>query len=107
MSTLRLSHLRLLPPPDADTAADTLPDLSERLHQARSGGSIEAALHIWGNRVRASRGADVAWSTTRPSWRRPGRLYHWASPVWLPTAAEARNKPVEPLRLSSLFDRAA
>jgi hypothetical protein len=102
----KMSHLRLLPPPDAEVA-EPLPELSERLRRAREGGSIEAALHIWGNRVRASRGAEIAWRTTRPPWRCQGRLYNWASPVWLPTAEEARLQPVEPLRLASLFDLAA
>ncbi|MEX0782870.1 MAG: hypothetical protein WD557_09485 [Dehalococcoidia bacterium] len=105
-----MRHLRLLPPPEEASVDDPLqhaPELSERMRNARSGGSIEAALHIWGTRVRASRGADVAWCTTRPPWRGLGRLDNWASPVWLPTAEEERKKPVAPLRLSSLFDRAA
>jgi hypothetical protein len=104
-----MRHLRLLPPPE-EALAEELPhsrELAEQMHEARSKGSIEAALHIWGNRVRASRGADVCWQTTRPPWPCRGRLYNSASPVWLPTAEEERKKPVEPLRLSSLFDRAA
>jgi hypothetical protein len=106
-----MRHLRLLPPPGEATADETdlraAPELAERMHAARREGSIEAALAMWGMRVRASRGSDVAWCTTRPLWRCQGRLYNWASPVWLPTAEEERKKPVEPLRLSSLFDRAA
>jgi hypothetical protein len=103
-----MRHLRLLPPSGAiDEPEDRLPEIAERLHAARAAGSIEAALHIWGIRVRASRGADVAWKTTRPPWRCPGRLDNWVSPVWLPTAEEERRKPVAPLRLSSLFERAA
>jgi hypothetical protein len=101
----------LLPPPgeglDEEQPQAPAGELAERMHAARRSGSIEAALHIWGTRVRASRGADVAWRTTRPPWRCQGRLYSWVSPVWLPTAEEERKKPVEPLRLSSLFDRAA
>jgi hypothetical protein len=57
--------------------------------------------------VRASRGADVAWRTTRPPWPCQGRLDNWSSPVWLPTAEEERRKPVAPFPLSSLFERAA
>jgi hypothetical protein len=104
-----MRHLRLLPPADAvdDDIGQPVPELAERLHAARSAGSLEAALHIWGIRVRASRGADVAWTTTRPPWRCPGRLDNWVSPVWLPTAEEERRKPVAPLRLSSLFEMAA
>lgn len=106
-----MRHLRLLPPPgeavDDEPVQTRTPEIAERLHEARSAGSIEAALHIWGNRVRASRGADVSWRTTRPPWPCQGRLYNWVSPVWLPTAEEERRKPVAPLRLSSLFDRAA
>ena len=106
-----MRHLRLLPPPEEaladEPALNPVPELAERMHAARKDGSVEAALAMWGNRVRASRGSDVAWRTTRPMWRCQGRLYNWASPVWLPTAEAERKKPVEPLRLSSLFDRAA
>ncbi len=116
-----MRHLRLLPPPgeDFDSGPDRnpvtghpvtgqlVPEIAERLHAARSAGSFEAALHIWANRVRASQGADVAWRTTRPHWRCPGRLDSRVSPVWLPTAEEERRKPVAPLTLSSLFERAA
>ena len=105
-----MNHLRLLPRPDEDvelTTPPARPDISDRMLEARGLGSIEAALHAWGARVRASRGADIVWCTTRPPWPNTGRLYNWRSPVWLPTAEEERNKPLEPFRLSSLFDRAA
>lgn len=105
-----MSHLHLIPGDDDAAerpAACAPPEIAERMHAARDDGSIEAALHIWGARVRAARDYDVAWRTTRPSWHGPGRLDNWLSPVWLPTAREARRKPVAPLRLASLFDQAA
>lgn len=106
-----MSHLRLLPRPgeviDEQARPTVHPDIAERMHTARRAGSIEAALHLWGSRVRASRGADVAWRTTRPPWPNIGRLYNRRSPVWLPTAEEERERPVAPLQLAWLFERAA
>lgn len=86
---------------------DVPPDLAERMGQARRGGSIEAALASWGLKVRASRGSDVAWRTTRPPWPCPARIDNWWSPVWLPTAEHKRDESPAPFRLSSLFDNAA
>jgi hypothetical protein len=103
-----MSHLHVLPGQDGDSDRPgcVQPELAERMHAARDHGSVEAALHLWGLKVRASRGADVAWRTTRPEWRYPGRLDNWRSPVWLPTAEAQRRKRRRPLRLSSLFDAA-
>lgn len=105
-----MSHLRLLPGPDGGAndaePARVQPELSERMHEARAEGSMEAALALWGLKVQASGGADVTWRTTRPDWHRPGRLDNWRSPVWLPTARAQRRKRPRPLRLESLFDAA-
>lgn len=104
-----MSHLRLVPRSDelaADQAAN-VPEIAERMHAARQAGSIEAALHLWGMRARATNGSGIPWSTTRPAWRAAGRLDNRRSPVWLPTAAAQRKKRVRPLRLASLIDRAA
>lgn len=105
-----MRHLRVVPRSDEVTAepgAGVQPEIAERMHAARDGGNIEAALYLWGARVRAEGGTDVAWRTTRPAWRGRGRLDNRRSPVWLPTAEAQRKKRVRPLRLASLFDRAA
>jgi hypothetical protein len=106
-----MRHLRVVPRSDEVTAEPgnpgAQPEIAERMHAARSAGNIEAALYLWGARVRASGGADVEWRTTRPAWRSRGRLDSRWSPVWLPTAEAQRKKRVRPLRLASLFDRAA
>lgn len=107
-----MRHLRLLPLSEETTMMsvappDVLPELAERMGEARRGGSIEAALATWGLKVRSSQGRDVAWCTTRPPWRCPARIDSWWSPVWLPTAEHERQEQAAPFRLASLFENAA